>query len=118
QPDKINGTILTGQLFAPVLRPLMEKMNARFGTRLIVEGVANNYFGGDVSVAGLLTGGDLLAAKSRIRGDFVVIPKTTLKSDEEIMLDGVKLADLSQSFGVPVHPFDLKSFAQFLVRPN
>lgn len=118
QPGKANGTILTGELFAPVFKPLIEKLNTRFGTRLNVERVANNYFGGDVSVAGLLTGGDLLAARASIRGDFVVIPKSTLKSDEEIMLDGMKLEELSQSFGVPVYPFDLKSFAQFLFRQN
>ena len=118
KPGKVNGTILTGTLFAPVFKPLIEKVNRRFGTRLSVEEVENNYFGGDVSVAGLLTGGDLLAARARIRGDFVVIPKSTLKSDEEIMLDGMKLEELSQSFGVPVYPFDLKSFAQFLFRQN
>jgi putative radical SAM enzyme (TIGR03279 family) len=114
KPGKVNGTILTGTLFAPVFRPLIEKMNARFGTRLKVEAVENNYFGGDVSVAGLLTGGDLLAARSHIQGDFVVIPKSTLKSDEEIMLDGMKLNELSVSLDLPVYPFDLKSFSQFL----
>ncbi len=93
-------------------------MNTRFGTRLNVEGVVNNYFGGDVSVAGLLTGGDLLAARSRIRGDFVAIPKSTLKSDEEIMLDGMKLEQLSLGLGLPVYAFDLKSFAEFLFRQN
>lgn len=115
EPAKANGTILTGKLFAPVFRTLIEKMNSRFGTRLNVEGVDNNYFGGDVSVAGLLTGGDLVAARERIRGDFVIIPKSTLKSDEEIMLDGMKLGELSESFGLPVYPLDLKSFSQFLV---
>jgi len=100
QSDKVNGTILTGKLFAPVFKPLIEKLNTHFGTRLNVEGVANNYFGGDVSVAGLLTGGDLLAARARIRGDFVVIPKSTLKSDEEIMLDGMKLEELSRGLGL------------------
>lgn len=118
QPGKVKGTILTGMLFAPIFSQLIEKMNTRFGTQLSVEGIANNYFGGDVSVAGLLTGGDLLTAKDRIRGDFVVIPRTTLKSDEEIMLDGVKLAELSQSFGLPVYPLDLKSFSQFLYSQN
>ena len=117
QPEKASGTILTGKLFAPVLRPLMEKMNIRFGTRMNVEAVENNYFGGDVSVAGLLTGADLLGARARIRGDFVVIPRTTLKSDEEIMLDGMKLDELSAGFGVAVYPLDLKGFAQFL-RPS
>ncbi len=116
--NKVNGTILTGTLFAPVFRQLIEKMNARFGTHLNVEGVENKYFGGDVSVAGLLTGGDLLAARARLGGDFVVIPKSTLKSDEEIMLDGMKLAELSQSCGLPVYPLDLKSFAQFLFNRN
>ena len=73
--DKLRGTLLTGTLFAPVLKPLIDDLNARFGSQLTVVGVENNYFGGDVSVAGLLTGGDLLAARERISGDFVIIPK-------------------------------------------
>jgi NifB/MoaA-like Fe-S oxidoreductase len=118
QPKKLRGTILTGTLFAPVFKPLIEKLNARAGSQLTVEGVENNYFGGDVSVAGLLTGGDLVAAQDRLSGDFVIIPKSTLKSDAEIMLDGMKLEELTVKLGLPVHPLDLKSFAQFLFRHN
>ncbi|MDQ3665832.1 MAG: DUF512 domain-containing protein, partial [Acidobacteriota bacterium] len=80
------------------------------------EAVENNYFGGDVSVAGLLTGGDFLSARERVRGDFVIIPKHTLKSDEEIMLDGLTLGALRAEFGLPVHPADLDSFAGLLYR--
>lgn len=83
-----------------------------------MEGIANKYFGGDVSVAGLLTGGDFLSAKRRISGDFAIIPKTTLKSDEDIMLDGMKLAALTEKLGVPVYPLDLKSFSQFVLQKN
>jgi NifB/MoaA-like Fe-S oxidoreductase len=101
-----------------VLNPLIENLNVRFGVRLTVVGVENNYFGGDVSVAGLLTGGDLLAARERISGDFVIIPRSTLKSDEEIMLDGMKLEELARDLRLPVYPLDLKSFAQFLFRRN
>jgi putative radical SAM enzyme (TIGR03279 family) len=118
QPEKFRGTVLTGTLFAPVFKPLIDKLNARVGTRLTVEEVPNNYFGGDVSVAGLLTGSDLAAAHDRISGDFAIIPRSTLKSDEEIMLDGMKLEELAEKLGVPVYPFDLKSFAQFLYRGN
>ncbi len=113
-PQKLRGTLLTGTLFAPVLQPLIEDLNVRFGAQLTVVGVENNYFGGDVSVAGLLTGGDLLAAQEHISGDFVIIPNSTLKSDEEIMLDGMKLAELARQLRLPVYPLDLKSFAQFL----
>ena len=118
QVQQVHGTILTGTLFAPILKTLIESLNARFGTELMVEGVENNYFGGDVSVAGLLTGGDLLSARERISGKFVIIPKSTLKSDEEIMLDGMTLQDLTMKLGLPVHPFDLKSFGQFLFQHN
>jgi len=118
QPAKLRGTLLTGTLFAPVLQPLIEKVNERFGTQLTVVGVENNYFGSDVSVAGLLTGGDLVSARGRITGDFVIIPKSTLKSDEAIMLDGMKLQELTAKLGSPVHALDLKSFAQFVFRQN
>jgi putative radical SAM enzyme (TIGR03279 family) len=115
---KVRGTILTGTLFAPVLKPLVESLNLQAGTQLSVVGVANNYFGGDVSVAGLLTGGDLLAARERIEGDFVIIPRSTLKSDEEIMLDGMTLAELTAKLGLPVYAFDLESFGRFLFPRN
>jgi NifB/MoaA-like Fe-S oxidoreductase len=115
---QLRGTILTGTLFAPILKPLIDSWNVRFGAELTVVGVENNYFGGDVSVAGLLTGGDLLSARERISGDFVIIPSSTLKSDEDIMLDGMTLQDLTMKLGLPVHPFDLKSFAQFLFQQN
>jgi putative radical SAM enzyme (TIGR03279 family) len=111
---KLKGTVMTGTLFAPVLKTMIDKLNLSAGTKLNVEPVENQYFGGDVSVAGLLTGGDIVKAKDRITGDFVILPKTTLKSDEEIMLDGMTLAQLQTRLGLPVYAFDLKSFAQFL----
>ena len=95
---------------------MVNKLNARFGTRIQIEAVENNYFAGDVSVAGLLTGGDFESAKERIRGDFVMIPKHTLKSDEEIMLDGMTLEALRAEFGLPIYPADLDSFAGQLYR--
>jgi putative radical SAM enzyme (TIGR03279 family) len=112
--EKLRGTLLTGTLFAPVFKTLIESLNLHRGSQLTVEGVANNYFGGDVSVAGLLTGSDLVSARARISGDFVIIPKSTLKSDEEIMLDGMTLQELTGKLGLPVYAFDLKSFAQFV----
>jgi len=114
RPRKMRGTLLTGTLFAPVIRPMIEGLNSSMGTELTIEAVENNYFGGDVSVAGLLTGSDLVSARERVKGDFVIIPRTTLKSDEEIMLDGMTLQELAGKLDLPVHAFDFQSFAQFL----
>lgn len=110
------GTIFTGTLFAPELKKMIDQLNTRFGTRLIVEPLENSYFGGDVSVAGLLTGQDLLQARDRVTGEFVVIPAQMLKSDEAIMLDGMRLADVSRELGQPVHAVGLAELTTLLTR--
>jgi NifB/MoaA-like Fe-S oxidoreductase len=104
--------MLTGVLFAPVLKKMVDRLNARFGTRLHVVGVENRYFGGDVSVAGLLTAECYLAARSSVRGKFVIIPGSSLKSGEAVMLDGTSLDDFERQLGLPVHAQDFASFAQ------
>src|SRR5436305_5030192 len=106
-----SGTIMTGTLFAPVLRKHVARITERFGFRLEVVAVENDYFGGDVSVAGLLTGGDFLAAREQVRGDFVIIPKVALKSDEPIMLDGMRFDELQEEFKLPIYAFDFPAFA-------
>jgi putative radical SAM enzyme (TIGR03279 family) len=113
-----SGTIFTGTLFAPVLRKMIDKLNARFRTRLVVEALENSYFGGDVSVAGLLTGQDLVQARERIAGEFVCIPRQMLKSDEAIMLDGMKLDEVARALGQPVHAINLKELATLLLSKN
>ena len=112
--NKTPGTIFTGTLFAPELRKMIDKLNKSFGTRLIVEPIENGYFGGDVSVAGLLTGQDLLQARDRINGEFVVIPRQMLKSDEAIMLDGMNVSEVSRVLGQPVHAVNLQELVTLI----
>jgi NifB/MoaA-like Fe-S oxidoreductase len=111
-----SGTILTGEMFAPMLSEQIEKYNNSAGTRLSVLGVPNTYFGGDVSVAGLLTGQDYLAIRDQIKGDFAIIPKHTIKSDEPILLDGMLFDDLKDDFPVPIIDLDLNGFLEFLAK--
>jgi putative radical SAM enzyme (TIGR03279 family) len=113
-PASLDGTIMTGMLFAPVLKSLIDRLNVRFGTKLKVVGVENKYFGGDVSVAGLLTGECFLAARDRVRGQFVIIPGSSLKSGEAVMLDGMTLDEFKHKLGLPVHPLDFSSFARMI----
>ena len=109
-PKSLNGTILTGEMFAPILTEQVERLNAALHSNLKVLAVPNTYFGGDVAVAGLLTGQDYLAVKDKIEGDFVIIPKHTIKSDEPILLDGMQFEDLKKRFPVPIYDMDLQDF--------
>ena len=103
---------MTGTLFAPVLSEMIGEFNNRFAAQLHVLPVENDYFGGDVSVAGLLTGGDFAAMRAQVRGDFAVIPRVALKSDEAIFLDGMRLEDLQGQFDVPVYDLDFASMGK------
>jgi len=100
------------------LRQMIDKWNSRFKTKLRVESLENSYFGGDVSVAGLLTGQDLLAARDRVSGEFVLIPKQMLKSDDAVMLDGMRLDDVAEALGCPVYAVSLEELAQLLLNKN
>ena len=115
---RMSGTIFTGTLFAPTLGRKIARLNEKFGVRLHVEAVQNEYFGGDTSVAGLLTGQDFLRARDRVRGNFVIIPHVTLKSDEPIMLDGMRLEELHQQFARPVYALDFKGFSRMILAPE
>ena len=106
------GSILTGTLFAPVLEDLIGGLNEQTGSRLKVVAVENEYFGPEIVVAGLMTGSCVLASRPDIEGDFVIIPQTAHKSDEPVMLDGMRLDELEQQLGLPVHALDLEGFAR------
>jgi len=67
--------------------------------------VANTFFGGNIAVAGLLTGQDILAQLSgRPPGDLVLLPDVTLRDEANVFLDDLTPADLEQALGVPVRP--------------
>lgn len=89
--ERLDGavvTIVTGTLFAPVLERVLAQVDAR--ARVQVLGVQNRFFGGNVSVTGLLTGKDVLPALSdRASGTVVLI------SDSMMNADGVTLDDMT-----------------------
>ena len=109
---RLCGSILTGTLFAPVLAELIGGLNEQTGSRLKVVAVENEYFGPEIVVAGLMTGSCVLASRGAIEGDFVILPQTAHKSDEPIMLDGMRLDELERQLGMPVHALDLEGFAR------
>jgi putative radical SAM enzyme (TIGR03279 family) len=113
-----SASIVTGEMFAPVLSAQIEQFNKLKGTNFHVLAVPNTYFGGDVSVAGLLSGQDLLAVREKFVGDFVIIPKHIIKSDEPILIDGMTFDDLKQKLGVPIYPLDTSELLKFLSRFN
>jgi len=96
------GTIVTGELFYPILSRAVSDLNNRCRTRLKVAGLRNRFFGEEVTVAGLIAGGDILAARESIEGDFLIVPEQACLKSGHIFLDDLKLEDLEQELGMPV----------------
>lgn len=65
--------------------------------------VRNDFFGGSVTVSGLVTGGDIIAQlKGYDIGEMLLIPENMLRAEGDLFLDNVSLSQVSASLGVPV----------------
>src|SRR5262249_59432341 len=97
-------TIVTGELFAPVLRRLLQEAGAHPALPAIdVVPVRNDFFGPAISVAGLLTGEDIARTLTgRAVGERVLIPGVALHEGRGVLLDDVTPDDLARQLGVPV----------------
>ncbi len=96
------GTVATGELFYPVLSELIDELNRRVGTRLKTVSVPNRFFGEEVTVAGLLGGSDLLAARDSFAGNFLIVPEQACLKSGHIFLDDLSLRDLEKRLAIPV----------------
>ncbi len=65
--------------------------------------VENHFFGEHITVAGLLTGQDILAQlKCKPLGDVVLIPQNALKAEETVFLDDMTVEQLEEALGITV----------------
>lgn len=73
------------------------------GIELQVQKVENRFFGETITVAGLITGKDLLEQLAQIDiGDALLLPRVMFRSDEPVFLDDMTLEELSHQLSVPV----------------
>jgi putative radical SAM enzyme (TIGR03279 family) len=101
-------TVLTGAYGARILRPLLAQHPR---SDVSVKEIANDFFGGNIGVAGLLTGEDLARALATSPPDQrYLLPDACL--NEGRFLDGLTLADLPRP--VEVVPTDGQSLRSAL----
>jgi NifB/MoaA-like Fe-S oxidoreductase len=85
--------IVTGELGARVLAPLVPALGERAGVSVRLLPIENRFFGGNIGVTGLLTGADLAAGLAdQPDGDRYLLPDVVLSRGR--FLDGETLAVL------------------------
>jgi len=107
-PAKIRpvaATVVTGVSFSRKLRGIVKRFDDVNGAVVKLVTVKNRFFGPLVTVAGLLTGRDVLhALKGRKLGSMLMIPSDALKEDEGLFLDGMSLDQVERALKVKVVP--------------
>ena len=96
-------TIATGVSARPFLQQLADKARERTGAAGQAVAIENDFFGHTIDVAGLITGGDLIAQlKGKDLGARLLIPVNMLRHGGDVFLDDLHVSDVEQALGVPV----------------
>ncbi len=99
--------IITGVAASPLMNELSYAFKKKFPSKTVdVFTVMNDFFGHSVTVAGLVTAGDIInQVKDLSAYDKALIPDVMLRShDEKVFLDDISLEELSDKLNVKIIP--------------
>ncbi len=101
-------SVATGEAAFEFIKSLTDKLTKRFHAfKCNVYKVKNNFFGGEVTVTGLLTGHDIEEQLSeRELGEKLYLSKATLRAEGDLFLCGMSPDELSDKLCVPIEFVD------------
>jgi putative radical SAM enzyme (TIGR03279 family) len=102
-PRKRRFLTITGMSFYPFLKKFLKLLNTE-GINIDILPVENKFFGTSVTVAGLLTGRDIIKTllDKTDSKDVVLLPDVVLREGENIFLDDITLKDMEEALGTSV----------------
>lgn len=115
EDDAEELSLATGMLAYPYLKQQLDKITARYPQKKIhLYAIRNEFFGEMITVAGLITGQDIIKQLSgKNLGARLLLPACMFRSGEEVFLDDVTRDEVQNALQVPVNI--VKSSGQDLV---
>lgn len=103
---KRHVSIATGEIAGGFISSLARRIeNACDGVSVDVYPIKNNFFGGGVTVSGLVCGCDIIEQlRGVIKTDILLIPHSMLRDDDNIFLDDTTVEDVETALGVTIIP--------------
>jgi putative radical SAM enzyme (TIGR03279 family) len=99
--------IITGLSAVPVLNQIISQLQKIKGLHAELIAVENKYFGGAVSVTGLLTGSDIIRTLGQdYQGKTVLMPEVLLRDGQQTLLDDLTIEDIMESSGAEIITVD------------
>jgi putative radical SAM enzyme (TIGR03279 family) len=95
--------LVTGKSFEPILKNIAKEIEGKVeNLKLRVLPVKNNLFGEKVTVTGLLSGNDIIAALKGKKADAAIIPSITMRDGADVFLDDLTPEDVERVTGLKI----------------
>ena len=93
--------VVTGTLAGPLIRDCADVLMQKYPqVKITVHEIKNEYFGGNVSVAGLVTGTDIIKQCSgKLHSDLLAVPEVMIRDEKGQFLDDITLEELGRALG-------------------
>ena len=99
--------VITGSSAVPVLNQVISRLQKIKNLHVELVQVQNHYFGGGVSVTGLLTGSDIIRALGQTyQGKTILLPEVVLRDGGQILLDDITVNDIIKTSGAEIITVD------------
>ena len=101
-------SLVTGEAAAPLLTYIAGLCEKKWpGLHCTVYPIRNDFFGGRITVSGLVTATDILAQlKGKMLGEELLLPSCMLRSEGDLFLDSLSLDEVEERLGIPVTPVE------------
>ena len=112
-------SMVTGVLAAPFMEQMLMALNKKFPNITVhLYTIHNYFFGENITVAGLVTGGDIIAQlKGLPLGEYLMLPDVLLRNGETVLLDDVTVEQIENSLQTRIRivQSDGNSFIQTII---
>lgn len=99
---ELNIASVTGQSFKDILKSLCEKLKDKYpNVNLRVKDIYNDFFGRSITVAGLITAGDIIK-QFKDAPEYSIIPSNMLREFTDTFLDGITVGELEKALGTHI----------------
>ncbi len=101
-------SIATGEAAYAFIKSLADELMRRVPTlKVNVYSIKNNFFGKNITVAGLITGADLYEQlKDKPLGERLLIPSVMLRAEGDMFLDSITVSELSEKLATDIFPVE------------
>ncbi len=101
--------IITGEITNLFFKEIINLLRTVYNIKIQALHIKNKYFGGNVSVTGLLSGRDIIAELTKLKKNkkidkntIIFLPDVTLRNEKDLFIDNTNIDDILKKFPIKI----------------